>query len=178
MDTVHPFEHHPLVALQIGDLLILRGDLVVRELEAFRDLRDGRVERLAVHLAEEALAVRPAARDGSEARDALRIVRIHEVRRLAGGGRGAGAEGVVGVAHAAERALVDEGHRLERHVGAVLRRAKDVDRFVEERLLPVDGEPHAHAEGRLVLGGARVPGQDDVRVREEGREIARQAHAA
>ncbi len=174
---VEAVEHDPLVPAEVLHLLVGGRGVVGAEVDAVGDLdeRGRRAEGLGRRpLAEEPPAGLKVRRDGAEARRAARVGRVDEVRLPAPVPLvEADALGVVGVAGPAEGAVPPERHALERLRGDARRRAvaEDVDRLVEEGVLPVDPEPRGHRGRRPAPGRVGVAGEDDTRAGQVGRGL-------
>jgi hypothetical protein len=153
-------EQEPLVAAQEVDALIRRRGLEEAPVDRGGHVEAHAVDRAPIEPAEQPVARGPALRDRREARDARRVRGVEQARRRR-------ARGVVVTTRPAERLFVRDGHAR----GALHRRGPvidDGDRLVEHHA--VAGERHAE-EARA--RDDRVPGDDDVRLRPVGREVAR-----
>ncbi len=173
MRRVEPVEHQPLTAAEVLDLLVRRRRLEVFPGHGFGDLGDGRVERGPVDLAEETLAGRPEAGEGTEPARPPGIEGVDHVGDLDAHR--------VRLAGAAEGSLVDEGHLDERRrrrgrVGSV---AVDVEGLVEERpVVAGDPDPHRAGRRRVAAGGEGVPGEVTSQRGQVGREVGGRLDAA
>ena len=156
-------EHDPLVALQVLHRLIRGRRAEVAPVEIVGQDGDGRGQRPGIERAEEPRARRPRRRDRPEPHGALGIGGVDDARVR-------GPDRVVVRLGPAGRVLVPERHAV---FPLEITARNDVERFVDQREIAVDGEAHR----RALLRHRRMAGEHDVGARAEGREIARGPHA-
>src|SRR6185503_2242742 len=165
----------PLVAVERVEPLIQGRRLEERPVEIARELDDRLLEQAWIEGAEEAATRGPGGGDGAKSHRAAASAEIDQVGRR--GARGeAGADRVLVASRAAEGALVEERHRLER--AGCARAGDDMKRLVEDHPAAVEGDPrHGPAPG-VVREDVRMAGEHDVHPGAVEREIARAPEGA